>query len=138
MCQKGVDPNRTGTPPNFGIGESIAETIGWDGPRVIPTAVPTVVRGKGVACAMKTTKRGQQDRLSIGPHRVVRTHDGVVKSLTCTIDHDRVTIALHVQRDAELELWTANRQRELFEREYKMPLHLELADVPAESALARE
>ena len=36
MCQKGVDPNRTGTPPNFGIGESIAETIG--GNRILLTA----------------------------------------------------------------------------------------------------
>ena len=27
-CQKGVDPNRTGKPPTFGIGETVAETIG--------------------------------------------------------------------------------------------------------------
>lgn len=27
-CQKGVNPNRTGTPPKFGIGETAAETIG--------------------------------------------------------------------------------------------------------------
>ena len=27
-CQQGVDPNRTGKPPTFGIGETVAETIG--------------------------------------------------------------------------------------------------------------
>jgi len=40
-CHKGVDPNRTGTPPTFGIGESVAETIG--GNRIVLIAKPPAV-----------------------------------------------------------------------------------------------
>lgn len=35
-CQKSVDPNRIGQPPKFGIGETVAETIG--GNRILLTA----------------------------------------------------------------------------------------------------
>lgn len=35
-CKKAVDPNRTGKPPTFGIGETVAETVG--GNRILLTA----------------------------------------------------------------------------------------------------
>ena len=56
-----------------------------------------------------------------------RTHYGVVDSIACTLAKEGVTLAVHTDRDAELELWTANRQCELFEREFKTPLRVTLA-----------
>lgn len=40
-CEKGVDPNRAGAPPTFGIGSSIAETVG--GNLIHLTAAPPAV-----------------------------------------------------------------------------------------------
>jgi hypothetical protein len=46
-CRTGVDPNRVGTPPKFGIGESVAETIG--GNRILFTAkAPAVPPAKNL------------------------------------------------------------------------------------------
>ena len=46
-CQKGVDPNRVGQPPKFGIGETVAETIG--GNRILLTAkAPAVPPAKNL------------------------------------------------------------------------------------------
>lgn len=46
-CMKAVDPNRTGTPPKFGIGETVAETIG--GNRILLTAkAPAVPPAKNL------------------------------------------------------------------------------------------
>jgi len=46
-CTKGVDPNRTGKPPAFGIGETVAETIG--GNRILLTAsAPAVPPAKNL------------------------------------------------------------------------------------------
>jgi len=56
-----------------------------------------------------------------------RTHYGVVDSIACDIAKDGVILAVHTDRDAELELWTANRQCELFEREFKTPMRVTLA-----------
>lgn len=55
-----------------------------------------------------------------------RTHYGVVDSVSCEITRDAVQMSLHADRDAELEHWTANRQAEHFEREFKRELHLNI------------
>jgi len=55
-----------------------------------------------------------------------RTHYGVVDSVSCTIEKDVVRIAMHADRDAELELWTTNRQAEQFEREFKRGLQVSI------------
>jgi len=55
-----------------------------------------------------------------------RTHYGVVDSISCRIEKDVVKIAMHADRDAELELWTTSKQAEHFEREFKRALQLSI------------
>lgn len=55
-----------------------------------------------------------------------RTHYGVVDSLSCVITKEAVNMSLHADRDAELEHWTANKQAEHFEREFKRKLELNI------------
>lgn len=55
-----------------------------------------------------------------------RTHYGVIDSVSCEITRDAVQMNLHADRDAELEHWTANRQAEHFEREFKRELQLKI------------
>jgi exopolyphosphatase/guanosine-5'-triphosphate,3'-diphosphate pyrophosphatase len=57
-----------------------------------------------------------------------RTHDSVVDSVACRVYAEGAELLVHTQKDAELELWTARRQAELFEREFKLPIRI----VPAE------
>jgi len=61
--------------------EQVAAAIGWDGPRAIPTAVPAVVRGKGVACAMKTTMTPSNSAASVQLHA-----DGSAVLLTSSVE----------------------------------------------------
>jgi len=51
-----------------------------------------------------------------------RTHAGVVDELSCKLDGDTVHLLVHTDRDAELELWTARRCAEVFEREFDKSL----------------
>jgi exopolyphosphatase/guanosine-5'-triphosphate,3'-diphosphate pyrophosphatase len=62
-----------------------------------------------------------------------RTHYSVVEDLRCSIGSDGVCIDMVTRRDAELELWTAQRNVELFEREFGLSLEFRLA-APAGNA----
>src|SRR5947209_559537 len=69
-CRKGVDPNRSGMPPTFGIGETAAETIG--GNRILLTAKEPAVPpaknlhffwdGAAVAQAMQAAAVGTSEQ----------------------------------------------------------------------------
>jgi exopolyphosphatase/guanosine-5'-triphosphate,3'-diphosphate pyrophosphatase len=61
-----------------------------------------------------------------------RTHYGVVDSLFCDVQEDRVKLLVRTENDAELELWTTKRQRSLFEREFDSPLDVDLDERIAE------
>jgi len=56
-----------------------------------------------------------------------RTHYRVVDAVTCDAGPDRIRLLVRTARDAELELWTAQRQCESFERAYNRPLEIRLA-----------
>jgi len=56
-----------------------------------------------------------------------RTHYSVVDSVTCRLGGDKVEVLVQTGRDAELELWTAQRQYEFFEKAYKLPLVIKVA-----------
>lgn len=56
-----------------------------------------------------------------------RTHDSVVDSVTCQLRANEVELTVHTAKDAELEMWTARRQAELFEEEFGLPLRIVLA-----------
>lgn len=53
-----------------------------------------------------------------------RTHYSVVRSVTCRLMADRVALEVHAEQDSELEIWTARREIELFERQYGIPLEI--------------
>ncbi len=57
-----------------------------------------------------------------------RTHYGVVESVECVLSDDRVELRVRSGQDAELELWTAERQAEVFEKEFAAGLTVRLAD----------
>jgi exopolyphosphatase/guanosine-5'-triphosphate,3'-diphosphate pyrophosphatase len=53
-----------------------------------------------------------------------RTHYSVVRSVTCSLLVDRVAIEVQAEQDSELEIWTARRQAEIFERQYGFALEV--------------
>lgn len=53
-----------------------------------------------------------------------RTHYSVVRSVNCRLLADRVALEVHAEQDSELEIWTARRETELFERQYGIPLEI--------------
>jgi exopolyphosphatase/guanosine-5'-triphosphate,3'-diphosphate pyrophosphatase len=57
-----------------------------------------------------------------------RTHDSVVDSVSSRIYPQGVELFVHTAKDAELELWTARRQAAFFEREFKLPVRIVLAE----------
>jgi exopolyphosphatase/guanosine-5'-triphosphate,3'-diphosphate pyrophosphatase len=59
-----------------------------------------------------------------------RTHDSVVDAVSCHADGGGVELRVHTRKDAELELWTARRQAEVFEEEFGLPIRI----VPAGQA----
>lgn len=56
-----------------------------------------------------------------------RTHYSVVESIDCRIRPEGVLVLVHCDKDAELEMWTARRQGEPFERAFERPLEVKLA-----------
>jgi len=66
-----------------------------------------------------------------------RTHYSVVNALTCRVEKERVILSVHTQKDAELELWTADQNKRLFEKEYGMTIEVSPAP-PNEEAKAHE
>lgn len=55
-----------------------------------------------------------------------RTHDMVVDAVSCRLTADAVEISVHTEKDAELEMWTARRQAEFFEREFERQVRISL------------
>lgn len=53
-----------------------------------------------------------------------RTHYSVVQSVDCQLLEDHVEVQVHSERDSELELWTARREKAHFEREYGMEMKI--------------
>ncbi len=53
-----------------------------------------------------------------------RTHYSVVESVNCQILPDGVRVRVHTDKDAELELWMANRQSDFFAAAYDRPLEI--------------
>lgn len=47
-----------------------------------------------------------------------RTHYSVVQEVRCDLKEDRVELHVRSDKEMELELWTARREKALFEREY--------------------
>ncbi|MEM6313675.1 MAG: Ppx/GppA family phosphatase, partial [Planctomycetota bacterium] len=47
-----------------------------------------------------------------------RSHAGAVTGLTCTRRKNRVHCNLRTRADAELEIWGADRKRDLFEQTF--------------------
>lgn len=64
-----------------------------------------------------------------------RTHYSVVDSVTCRIGQRKAGLQVHTTKDTELEIWTAQRQCEFFERAYKLAVEVSLAEQPSEPAL---
>lgn len=59
-----------------------------------------------------------------------RTHYAVVRGITVSAKGTRVEILVHTDKDAELELWTARRETEFFEREFDRSVEVTLAADP--------
>jgi exopolyphosphatase/guanosine-5'-triphosphate,3'-diphosphate pyrophosphatase len=57
-----------------------------------------------------------------------RTHYQIVDAVTCRISKDAVEFVVETERDAELELWTARRHAELFEREFDRQMRIRSAN----------
>ncbi|RIK64183.1 MAG: hypothetical protein DCC65_14835 [Planctomycetota bacterium] len=53
-----------------------------------------------------------------------RTHYSVVQSVVCRLLGDRVDLQVNSERDCELEVWTARREKEHFEREYGIAMKI--------------
>ncbi len=51
-----------------------------------------------------------------------RTHYSVVDHLICRVLPNRIEVRVHAVHDVELELWTARRLNDQFEKEFRMPL----------------
>jgi len=51
-----------------------------------------------------------------------RTHSAVISDVACRISDGGVEFVARTSQDAELELWTARRTAEFFEREFKMTM----------------
>ncbi len=56
-----------------------------------------------------------------------RTHYCVINSLTVRLHPRRIDIVLATSQDAELELWTARKTRDFFEREFERPVEFVIA-----------
>lgn len=56
-----------------------------------------------------------------------RTHYAVVDGVSCQLKPGLVQVLVHTDKDAELELWTARKQAEFFEREFQLALEIALA-----------
>lgn len=56
-----------------------------------------------------------------------RTHYSVVDAVVCRVRGGLVELFIHATGDAELELWTARRRAQLFEREFRMGLRINSA-----------
>lgn len=61
-----------------------------------------------------------------------RTHYSVVESVTCRVTGKKVDLLVHTNKDTELEIWTAQRQREFFEKAYRLPIEVSLAQASPE------
>lgn len=59
-----------------------------------------------------------------------RTHGRIVEGVACRVDGTEVECRVRTNHDAELEMWTARRCAEPFEREFGRTLHLTLAEIP--------
>jgi exopolyphosphatase/guanosine-5'-triphosphate,3'-diphosphate pyrophosphatase len=56
-----------------------------------------------------------------------RTHYSVVDGVACHIDDEQVRVEVQTPKDTELELWTARRQCELFEKAFERRIEVVLA-----------
>jgi exopolyphosphatase/guanosine-5'-triphosphate,3'-diphosphate pyrophosphatase len=57
-----------------------------------------------------------------------RSHAAVVDTIDVKVEPTGVRLLVHARGDVDLELWGLRRKRELFERVFGVPLHLELDD----------
>jgi exopolyphosphatase/guanosine-5'-triphosphate,3'-diphosphate pyrophosphatase len=57
-----------------------------------------------------------------------RSHAGAVDTIDVKVEPTGVRLLVHARGDVDLELWGLRRKRELFERVFGIPLHLELDD----------
>jgi putative phosphoesterase len=60
-----------------------------------------------------------------------RSHDGLVKDLTCRVDKSTLHITLHVVRDAEEELAAGRKKADLLERTFQRAVTLSARDITA-------
>lgn len=55
------------------------------------------------------------------------THSAVVRDVSCHVNGQGVTCAVTPRADAELEIWSAQRKHEAFERVFERPIHVQVA-----------
>ena len=57
-----------------------------------------------------------------------RTNCAVVRDLTCRTRKDCVDLLVHSRGDAELELWSANARKDLFEKVFGRAITIRAAE----------
>ncbi|MEK6644022.1 MAG: Ppx/GppA phosphatase family protein [Planctomycetota bacterium] len=60
-----------------------------------------------------------------------RTHYSVVDAVQCRLTEEKVELLVKTAKDSELEIWTAQRECPLFEKEYRV--HIEVSLAPHEA-----
>jgi exopolyphosphatase/guanosine-5'-triphosphate,3'-diphosphate pyrophosphatase len=81
---------------------------------------------------VEPSRRGAVRRLAVMlrlAEALDRTHAGVIEAVACRIAPDTVEFLVRTEHDAELELWTARRSAEFFEREFKRHMIVRIENV---------
>lgn len=64
-----------------------------------------------------------------------RTHYSAVRAVTCKLMQDHVELSVDADKDCELEIWTARREQEHFEREYGVLIRICPPVTPTEETI---